>query len=93
MGGRENVYRISQIILQKHYTKMKQEKIVSISVGKTVPKNAPIKYSEIVEGQSDADEDEEEDISTNIQSPLNSGRITPNNESINKSAGHLLNVS
>ena len=35
--------------------------MVSISVGKTVPKNAPIKYSEIVEGESDIDEDELEE--------------------------------
>ena len=26
-----------------------------------MPKNAPIKYSEIVEGESDIDEDEDED--------------------------------
>jgi len=58
IGGRANVVRLSQIILQKHYTKMKAEKTVAISIGKTVPKNAPIKYAEIVEGLSDAEADE-----------------------------------
>ena len=39
---------------------MQREQIVAISIGKTVQKNAPIKYAELIEGQSDADLDEEE---------------------------------
>ena len=53
VGGRSNKMRLSQIILQKQYKKMRAEKIVAISIGRTIQKNAPIKYVEMVEGCSD----------------------------------------
>lgn len=65
--------RMSQVILHKHYEKMKREQIVAISIGKTVPKNAPIKYAELVEGMSDVDLDEEGNSLPGDGSDLGSG--------------------
>lgn len=42
---------------------MKREQIVAISIGKTVQKNAPIKYAEIIEGLSDVDLEDEDQSS------------------------------
>ena len=91
--------RMSQIILQKHYTKMKREQIVSISIGKVVQKNAPIKYAEIVEGLSDVEIEEESDelISndkedSNIQVNENGSEVA-NNSRVMHDSNHKLNVS
>lgn len=76
-GGRKNVNRISQVILQKHYTKMKREQIVAISIGKIVQKNAPIKYAEIVEGYSDIDIEDTTDGEESVKKDGNVVERTP----------------
>ena len=50
LGGADYFNRMSQIILDKQYRKMKEEKTTGITMGVVVQKNAPIKHAEIIEG-------------------------------------------
>jgi hypothetical protein len=59
LGGATYFNRMSQIILDKQYRKMKAEKTIGITKGIVVQKNAPIKHAEIVEGQSSSEGEED----------------------------------
>ena len=56
----DEMKRVAQVVMQKHYTKMKQEKSLAITLGQIVEENAPIKICNIVEGMSDVDSTEED---------------------------------
>ena len=58
-GSTKYFDRMAQIVLNKQYKKMLEEKKTGITMAKTVHENAPIKYAEIVEGMSDVELEEE----------------------------------
>ena len=58
-GSTKYFDRMAQVVLNKQYKKMLEEKKIGITMAKTVHENAPIKYAEVIEGMSDVEVEEE----------------------------------
>ena len=58
-GSTKYFDRMAQVVLNKQYKKMVEEKKIGITMAKTVHENAPIKYAEVIEGMSDVEVEEE----------------------------------
>ena len=56
-GGLSYLTKIAQIIFYKHYRKIKIQQAYTISIGKTIQKNAPIKIAEIYDWDSEGEEE------------------------------------